>query len=435
MPSKYLHMQAHMSHPTAIKILRRLFDSALSKAYPTKALASYLPPTPRGRTVVVGAGKASAAMGQALDHVLTGISDSLVLVPYGHERTCRSVNIVQASHPVPDTAGQKGAQKILDLASSLGADDLLICLLSGGGSALLSLPPKGVALTEKKEITRRLLACGATIHQINTVRKHLSAIKGGRLAAAAFPARTLTLAISDVPGDDPATIASGPTVGDPTTRDEALGILESFGIQTPASIASALASPDAESPFPGDATLAHSEFRIAATGASALEAAVAYAGQNGFKAINLGDQIEGIASVLASDHAKIFEKELREQPDKKGLVLLSGGEATVALRGAGKGGPNQEYLLALAIALDGRPDVFAIAADTDGIDGASEAAGAVITPDTLARAAGLEMDPREYLARNDAGSFFEQLGDLIVTGPTCTNVNDFRAIAYIPKPG
>jgi len=424
-----------MSHPTAIKILRGLFDSALSKAYPTKALASYLPPTPRGRTVVVGAGKASAAMGQALDDVLTEISDSLVLVPYGHERTCRSVNIVEASHPVPDTAGQKGAQKILDLASSLGADDLLICLLSGGGSALLSLPPKGVTLTEKKEITRRLLACGATIHQINTVRKHLSAIKGGRLAAAAFPARTLTLAISDVPGDDPATIASGPTVGDPTTRDEALGILKSFGIQTPASIASALASPDAESPFPGDATLVHSEFRITATGAGALEAAVAYAGQNGFKAINLGDQAEGIASVLASDHAKIFEQELREQSDKKGLALLSGGEATVALHGAGKGGPNQEYLLALAIALDGRPDVFAIAADTDGIDGASEAAGAVITPDTLARAAGLEMNPREYLARNDAGSFFGQLGDLIVTGPTCTNVNDFRAIAYIPRRG
>jgi hydroxypyruvate reductase len=435
MPSKYLHMQAHMSHPTAIKILRGLFDSALSKAYPTRALAGYLPPTPRGRPVVVGAGKASAAMSQALDDVLTQISDSLVLVPYGHERTCRSVNIVEASHPVPDTAGQKGAQKILDLASSLGADDLLICLLSGGGSALLSLPPKGVTLTEKKDITRRLLACGASIHQINTVRKHLSAIKGGRLAAAAFPARTLTLTISDVPGDDPATIASGPTVGDPTTGDEALGILESFGIQTPASIASALASPDGESPFPGDATLAHSEFHIAVTAADALDAAVAYARQNGFKAINLGDQVEGIASVLASDHAKIFEQKLREQPDNKGLALLSGGEATVVLHGAGKGGPNQEYLLALAIALDGRPDVFAIAADTDGIDGASEAAGAVITPDTLARAAGLAMDPREYLARNDAGSFFEQLGDLIVTGPTCTNVNDFRAIAYIPERG
>jgi len=383
----------------------------------------------------VGAGKAGAAMAEALDDALTGVSDSLVLVPYGHERTCRSLNIVEASHPVPDTAGQKGAQRILDLAASLGSDDLLLCLLSGGGSSLLSLPPAGVTLDEKRQITRSLLACGATIHEINTVRKHLSTIKGGRLAAAAFPARTLTLAISDVPGDDPATIASGPTVGDPTTRDEALAILDSFGIQTPASIASHLRSKAAESPFPGDAALAHSEFRIVATAAGALEAAAVYVGQNGFKAISLGERIEGIATVLAGEQAKIFEQKLLAHPGDPGLVLLSGGEATVALRGAGKGGPNQEYLLALAIALDGRPDTFAIAADTDGIDGASKAAGAVITPDTLARATALGMDPRAYLARNDAGSFFERLGDLVVTGPTCTNVNDFRAIAYIPHVG
>ncbi len=426
-------MQAHLSDSPEIKSLRALFECAVSQAYPTTNLAHYLLPPPDGRVVVVGAGKAAAAMAKAVEDGLSTVADSLVLVPYGHKRSCRLINIVEASHPVPDNAGEKAARQILDLAVSLGADDLLVCLLSGGGSALLNLPCTGITLEQKRVLTRELLACGADIHDINIVRKHLSDIKGGRLAAAAFPARTVTLAISDVPGNDPATIASGPTVGDPTTRQDALEILSKYGIKPPSSIAAKLASTTAESPFPGDPKLTASEITITATAAEALEAAAAYAEEQGRKVVNLGDKVEGLASVLASEHAKAFERERLIHSAGKDFVLISGGEATVVLHGNGKGGPNQEYLLALAIALDGTPDVFAIAADTDGIDGASQAAGAFITPNTLTRAATQGLDPHAYLARNDAGGFFEQLGDLIITGPTCTNVNDFRAIAYIPS--
>ena len=426
-------MQAHLSDSPQIKSLRALFKCAVSKAYPTTNLAHYLPPPPHGQVVVVGAGKAGAAMAKAVENKLSTVADSLVLVPYGHKRSCRLINIVEASHPVPDNAGEKAARQILDLAVSLGANDLLVCLLSGGGSALLNLPCTGITLQEKRTLTRELLACGADIHDINTVRKHLSDIKGGRLAAAAFPARTVTLAISDVPGNDPATIASGPTVGDPTTRQDALEILSKYGIKPTSSIAAKLASITAESPFPGDPKLTASEITITATAAEALEAAMAYAKDQGREVVNLGDKVEGLASALASEHAKTFERERLIHSSGKEFVLISGGEATVALQGRGKGGPNQEYLLALAIALDGRPDVFAIAADTDGIDGASQAAGAFITPNTLTRATAQGLDPHAHLARNDAGGFFEQLGDLIITGPTCTNVNDFRAIAYIPS--
>ena len=426
-------MQVHLSDSPEIKSLRALLDRALSKAYPTTTLVRYLPPPPDGRIVVVGAGKAGAAMAEAVEDALSSVSESLVVVPYGHKRPCRLINIVEAGHPVPDNPGEKAARKILGIASSLGADDLLVCLLSGGGSALLSLPSTGIILDEKRDLTRELLACGAGIHDINTVRKHLSDIKGGRLAAAAFPARTVTLALSDVPGNDPATIASGPTVGDATSRKDALEILSAYGIKPPPSIKAKLASPTAESPFPSDLKLTASEIVITATAAEALDVAVTFAEEQGLGVVNLGDEVEGIASVLAGEHARAFESERLAHSTGKGFVLISGGEATVALHGDGKGGPNQEYLLALAIELDGRPNVFALAADTDGIDGASEAAGAFITPSTLTRAAAQGLDPQAYLTRNDAGGFFEQLGDLIITGPTCTNVNDFRAIAYIPS--
>ncbi len=416
-------------------LLLDLFSHAVARADPSENMAGLLPEPPLGKVVVVGAGKAGASMAQALEKLWPGPLQGLVLVPYNHGLDCNFIEIIEAGHPVPDLAGQVGAQRIFDLACSLERDDLLLCLLSGGGSSLLSLPLPGVSLQQKQSITSQLLICGASIHEINTVRKHLSNIKGGRLARAAYPARTETLVISDVPGDDPATIASGPTTGDPTTIDQAVAILKKYAIKVPQAVDAVLRAPASESPSPGHTQLSHSRLSIIATPADALAAAAAHAQQRGLTVINRGDAEEGMAHELARVHYRLVVDSDQFSGTGPKTLMLSGGETTVMVKGQGTGGRNQEYLLALAIELDGMDNIFAIACDTDGIDGASQVAGAIITPDTLSRARLLDMNPGAYLADNNAGAFFEALGDTVVTGPTRTNVNDFRAIVCFRDPG
>ncbi|MCP4952302.1 MAG: glycerate kinase [Proteobacteria bacterium] len=416
----------------AVTLLRNLFDAAVESAYPGSELVGLLPEPPRGKTVVVGAGKAGASMAQTLEKSLGSIEDSLIIVPQGHSLKTESINIIEASHPVPDRIGLEGATHILEMARSLKSDDLLLCLLSGGGSALLNLPLPGITLAEKQAITRSLLSSGATINEINTVRKHLSAIKGGRLATASYPASTFTLAVSDVPGNHISTIASGPTVGDPSTCAEADNVLDRFSIAVSPAIRRILRSDQSETPAPGDPALRFSRYEVVAGPGKALEAASNRAQHLGFNVINLGDQVEGLAAEIAKHHAHLIRTEKIFENNQRTL-LLSGGEATVQITGAGSGGPNQEYLLALAIELNGHENLFGIACDTDGIDGATTAAGAVITPSTLSRAAERGINPKDCLENNDAGSFFTLLNDLVTTGPTYTNVNDFRAIAYIPN--
>ena len=416
----------------AVTLLRNLFDAAVENAYPGSELVGFLPEPPRGKTIVVGAGKAGASMAQTLEKSLWSIDDSLIIVPQGHSLQTESLNIIEASHPVPDRIGLDGALHILEMARSLKSDDLLLCLLSGGGSALLNLPLPGIALAEKQTITRDLLSSGATIDEINTVRKHLSAIKGGRLAAASYPASTFTLAISDVPGNHISTIASGPTVGDISTSAEAVEVLDRFSIVVSPTVSRIMKSDESETPAPNDRSLQFSQHAVVAGPGKALEAASDHAKNLGFNVINLGDQVEGLAVEIAKSHAHLIRtKKLFEHNQR--TLLLSGGEATVKVAGEGSGGPNQEYLLALAIELNGLENLFGIACDTDGIDGATTAAGAVITPSTLSRAAEHGISPKNCLENNDAGSFFSLLDDLVTTGPAKTNVTDFRALAYIPN--
>jgi hydroxypyruvate reductase len=377
--------------------------------------------------VVVGAGKASARMAEALEAAWQGPLEGLVVTRYGHARPCRRIEIAEAAHPVPDEAGAAAAGRILEAVSGLGPDDLVIALISGGGSALLTLPAPGITLAEKQAVNRALLASGAPIGEMNVVRKHLSAIKGGRLAAAAHPARTVALLISDVPGDDPGTIASGPTVGERSTPADAAAILARRGIEPPASVAAHLARAE-DCPGPDDPRLARSEVRIVAAPQMSLEAAAEAARAAGVTPLILGDSLEGEARELGTVMAGIARQVLAHgQPLPRPAVLLSGGETTVTLRGKGRGGRNVEFLLALAVMLGGAP-VHALAGDTDGVDGAEEVAGAVIGPDTLARAEAAGLDPRAMLDANDAHAFFEALADRVVTGPTLTNVNDFRAV-------
>ena len=416
-------------------LLLDLFSHAVARADPSENMAGLLPEPPLGKVVVVGAGKAGASMAQALEKLWPGPLQGLVLVPYNHGLDCNFIEIIEAGHPVPDLAGQVGAQRIFDLACGLEKDDLLLCLLSGGGSSLLSLPLPGVSLEQKQSITSQLLVCGASIHEINTVRKHLSNIKGGRLARAAYPARTKSLLISDVPGDDPATIASGPTTGDPTTTEQTMAILAKYAIKLPKAVDTVLRAPASESPSPGHTQLSYSRLSIIATPADALAAAAAHAQQRGLTVINRGDAEEGVAHELARVHYRLIVDSNQFSGTGPKTLMLSGGETTVMVKGQGTGGRNQEYLLALAIELDGMDNIFAIACDTDGIDGASQVAGAIITPDTLSRARLLDMNPGAYLADNNAGAFFEALGDTVVTGPTRTNVNDFRAIVCFRDPG
>ena len=416
--------------PPERRLLRAMFRAAVRSADPARALAAHLPPPPRGRAVAVGAGKAAAAMARALEDAWPGDRlEGLVIARYGHAAPTRRIRVVEAAHPVPDRAGLDAAREILRMVSGLGADDLALCLLSGGGSALLAVPAPGIALDDKRAVTAALLRSGAAISEMNCVRKHLSAIKGGRLAIAAWPARVETLAISDVPGDDPAVIASGPTVADPTTFADARAVLAKYAIDPPPAIAAHLAAEADETPGPGDARLARGRVSIVAAPQAALEAAAGVAREAGYAPLILSDAMEGEARDVALVHAAIARQiALRGQPAAPPCAILSGGETTVTVRGPGRGGRNAEFLLALAAALDGLPGAWALAADTDGIDGSEDNAGAFVAPDSLQRAAAAGADARAALARNDSYGFFAALGDLEITGPTLTNVNDFRAV-------
>ncbi|MEN2978732.1 glycerate kinase [Tistrella bauzanensis] len=414
-------------------LLRRLFDVGLAAALPSPdLLRPHLPEPPPGRTLVLGAGKAAASMAAAIE-ALTGDwpvpPQGLVIAPYGHGAPTQRIQVVEAAHPVPDAAGQNASAALIAAAGTLGPDDLLLALISGGGSALAAAPVAGVTLDDKRAVTRALLASGAPIGAINTVRKHLSAIKGGRLAAAAAPARIVTLAISDVAGDDRSTIASGPTVPDPTTLADARAVLARFGITPPPSVAAALNDPANETPKPGDTAFARADYRMVATPMLSLDAAAAEARRLGLSPLVLGDRIEGEAREVGRALAGMaLSVAAHGQPVAAPAVLLSGGETTVTVRGNGRGGRNVEWLLAAMLALDGHAGIHALAADTDGIDGAERIAGAVIHPDSIARARALGLDPVAMLETNDAHSLFEALGDQVVTGATRTNVNDFRAI-------
>ena len=414
-------------------LLRSLFEAAVAAADPAVALPAHLPEPPRGRTIVVGAGKASAAMGLALERHWPGELSGLIVTRYGHGAPCERIEVVEAAHPVPDEAGQAAAGRILELVGGLGEDDLVIALISGGGSSLLVLPGEGLSLADKQGVNRALLRSGASIDEMNCVRKHLSAIKGGRLAAAAFPARTVSLLISDVPGDDPAVIASGPTVPDVTTSADARVILARYGIALPEAVRRHLLRPAAETIKPGDPRLARADLRLIAAPQLSLAAAADLARAAGIAPVLLGDALEGEAREVGKVMAGIARSVATHgQPAAPPAVLLSGGETTVTVRGDGRGGRNVEFLLGLAVALDGLPGAWAIAGDTDGIDGAEEIAGAIVTPDTLARARAAGSDPLALLANNDAHSLFELLRDQVITGPTLTNVNDFRAVLVLP---
>lgn len=416
-------------------LLEEMFSAAIAATRPTGAMmAPHLPPPPKGRTVVVGAGKGAAAMAAAIEDVWTGPLSGLVVTRYAHGCPTRRIEVIEAGHPNPDTASQGAAARILALASDLGPDDLLLCLISGGGSALMALPAPGLTLTDKQAVTKALLRCGAPIEEINCVRKHLSAIKGGRLAAAAAPAAVVTLMVSDVPGDDPTVIASGPTLPDPTTCTDALAILDRYDLDAPASVRRHLEMAAAESPKPGDPRLANSRTVMLATPQDALEAAARVARNHGYTPLILGNSLEGEARDVAQVHAAIARQVATcGQPVSAPCVILSGGETTVTVRGDGRGGRNAEFLLALAIALKGQPGVWALAADTDGIDGVEDNAGAILTPDTLERAAAHDLAPRIYLENNDSYGFFLVLKDLFFSGPTRTNVNDLRAIVVTPQ--
>ena len=410
-------------------LLRALFDAAVAAAQPALSLAAFLPEAPRGRTVVIGAGKAATTMAQALDAAWPAALSGVVVTRHGQRQPCRRIEVLEAAHPVPDAHSVAAAARMLDAVRGLGADDLVICLISGGGSSLLVQPAAGLTLADKQAINRALLASGADIAAMNCVRKHLSAIKGGRLAAACAPARVVTLAISDVPGDEPAVIASGPTVADATSCTDALAILDRYRITLPPAVRAALEAGELETPKPDDACFARCEYHLIATPMRSLEAAAAVARAAGVTPLILGDALEGEAAEVAKVHAGIARSIAQHgRPLAAPCVLLSGGETTVTVRGRGRGGRNVEFLLALAVVLDGHPRVHALAADTDGVDGAEDIAGALCDPTTLARARALGIDPKASLADNDGHGFFGALGDALVTGPTDTNVNDFRAI-------
>ena len=415
--------------------LQELFEVAVTAVSPGACVPPHLPapPTsPNGRTIVIGAGKAAAAMAAAVEahwpaeRPLSG----MVVTRYGHGAPTTRIRVVEAAHPVPDAAGEQAATNMLKLVQGLTADDLVLCLISGGGSALLALPAPGLTLADKQSVNKALLKSGARIQEMNCVRKHLSAIKGGRLALACAPARVVTLGISDIPGDDPSVIASGPTVADPTTREQALAILDKYRIAVPAHVRAHLESPACETPKPGDARLAHCETHVIATAQQALQAAAARARQQGVTPLVLGDSIEGEARDIAYMHAAIARQIARHgEPLPRPCVMLSGGETTVTVRGDGRGGRNAEFLLALAHVLD--VPVWALACDTDGIDGTEDNAGAWFGPDIAEKSEIRRLTSTDFLARNDGYSFFDALDQLIVTGPTRTNVNDFRAI-YLP---
>ena len=419
------------------EFLRALYDAAVARALPAQNTAPYLPGPPKGRTLVLGAGKAGGAMAAAVDALWPRDAplSGLVVTRYHHvppayQAKPGRIEVVEASHPVPDAAGERAAQRILELTEGLTADDLVLCLISGGASALLSLPAPGLSLEDKRAINKALLASGAAIDEMNCVRKHLSAIKGGRLAARCAPARVVTLLISDVPGDEPAVIGSGPTVPDPTTCADALRILQRYGIAIPPAAQAGLESGALETPKPGDARFAGHQVHMIATPQQSLEAAAALARQAGVEAYILSDEIEGESREVGKVHAALARSVAHAgTPFAKPCVILSGGETTVTVKSkGGRGGRATEFLLGCAIALQGQPGVHVLAADTDGIDGVEDNAGAIVTPDTLARARAQGMKAQEFLDANNAYGFFAPLSDLVIPGPTFTNVNDFRAL-------
>ena len=418
------------------RTLRALFDAAVAAADPATCVPPHLPAPPRGRTVVVGAGKAAATMARAVEAHWPGELSGLVVTRYGHAAPTARIAVVEASHPVPDAAGEAAAKEILERVAGLTADDLVLCLISGGGSSLMPLPLPGLRLADKQAVNRALLRSGAGIGAMNCVRRHLSGIKGGRLAAACHPARVVTLLISDVPGDRPLDIASGPTVADPTTCADALAILRRYQVEVPDAVRAVLESGEAESVKPGDPRLAGAETHLVAAPQASLEAAAAAARAIGLDAHILGDAIEGEARDVGTVMAGLARQvATRGQPFRAPCVLLSGGETTVTVRGDGRGGRNVEFLLGLGVALDGHPGIHAVAGDTDGVDGLEEIAGAHLSPDTPTRAAAKGLRLVDSLARNDGHGLFEALGDAIVTGPTLTNVNDFRAILVTGEDG
>lgn len=428
-------------HTAPREFLRSLYDAAVARALPALNTAAYLPTPPaKGRTVVLGAGKAGGAMAAAVDALWPKDAplSGLVVTRYDHvppdyKANPGRIEVVESSHPVPDAAGQRAAQRIADLARGLTADDLALCLISGGGSATLTLPAEGITLDDKRAINKALLESGAAIDEMNCVRKHLSAIKGGRLAALCHPARVVTLTISDVPGDDPSIIASGPTVPDATTCADALRILKRYAIDIPAAARAGLESGAFETPKPGDAVFANNEVHLIATPQQSLEAAAAVARAAGLEAYILSDEIEGESHVVGRVHAALARAVARRgEPFKKPCVILSGGETTVTVKSkGGRGGRATEFLVGCAIALQGEPNVYVLAGDTDGIDGVEDNAGAIVTPNSLARALAMGLKAQDFLDRNDAYNFFKPLGDLVVPGPTFTNVNDFRAVLVL----
>jgi glycerate 2-kinase len=415
-------------------LLDGLFRAAIAAAHPSTCLPPHLPPAPKsGRLIVLAAGKAAGSMTEVAEAFYSGVAAQqiagIAVARRGYGRPTKIIPVIEAGHPIPDAAGVAAAEQALELADGAGPDDVVLVLLSGGASANWIAPVEGLTLADKQAVTRALLRSGANIGEINTVRKHLSRIKGGRLARRAKPAGVVTLAISDVPGDDPAVIGSGPTVPDPTTLADARAIVARYRLDLPGVVTRALADPNNESPKPNDPVFATTEFKLIARPADAFRAAEREARMLGYEPVMLGDRIEGEARDIATEHAA-RARALQKQGRR--VVLLSGGELTVTIRGKGRGGPNQEYALALAVALDGAPGIAALAGDTDGTDGgagsADDPAGAVIDQTTLPRARSLGLDPAHFLSDNDSTGFFSRLGDLVETGPTWTNVNDFRAI-------
>ena len=410
--------------------LEALFGAAVARADPMEVMSDHLPPRPEGRLLVIGAGKASARMAEAVEAVY-GPCEGLVLTRYGYARPCNGIEIVEAAHPVPDRAGLEATARLLDMLAGLGPEVHVLALISGGGSALLCAPPEGMTLEDKQAVNEALLSSGAPISAMNVVRKQLSRVKGGRLGAACAPARLMTLVISDVPGDDPSEIASGPTVADTSTPEQALHIIERWNIAVPDAARAALTA-GTDPVRPGDPRLARSETRIVAAPSQSLEAAAALARQVGCEVRLLGDALEGEARDLAREQVRMA-REIADTmtPDSAPVLLLSGGECTVTRRGKGRGGPNAEFALAAAIALEGDPRIHVLACDTDGVDGADEVAGACVGPDTLAKV-GREA-AEAALTENDAHGFFARVNAQVVTGPTLTNVNDFRALLILPQ--
>lgn len=430
-------IQSQNSRPAGqryqIDVLMQCYQSALGAADPLKVLPPHLPEPPSGRTVVVGLGKAAAAMASAVESCWSGPLTGAVAVPAGATRSLVRIDQIESSHPIPDERSLEAGRRLIEAVTGLGSNDLVLALISGGGSALCAVPGPGVSLQEKQAITRALLQRGATIHEINTVRRHLSAIKGGRLAAQAYPARVVSLLISDIPGDDPALIASSPTLADPTTCADALKVLGRYQVELSVPVRDALTSGVLESPKPADSRLVGHTHRVIASAQDGLDAAARAARDLGWTVHILSDAMQGEARDLALAHAAIAQQvQRRGQPFTAPCLILSGGEATVTVKGSGRGGRNTEFALALALALQGQAGIHALSAGTDGLDGNGAAAGAWIGPDTLSRGRSVGLDPLQCLQDNDSFSYFDAIDATVVTGPTFTNINDFRAVLIEP---